>query len=245
MQAQRRRGLGALIGGGVLGVVAVGLLGIGVWGLAVDRFGRDSDGYLSISTTQLRTDTHALVGELQGDGPGWLYGSAILGDTRARATSLSGQPLFVGIARSADVSQYLAGAGYATIEHLATGEVTAHSGGAPSQAPAQLSIWAASKQGAGQQTLAWDSRSGDWRIVIMNADASAGVAVRGDAGAKAPLLLLVALLCIVVGGLGGVAAALLVRRGIRAGRGATPVGARTSHAPRAPTPTHIITGVGR
>jgi len=241
MDGQRRRGLPALLGGGVLGVVAVAVFAAGAWGLGTDRFGRDADGYLSISTTQLHTDTYALVSELRGDGPSWVYGSTILGDTRARVTSQSGQPVFAGIARSADVSRYLDGVGYATIEHLATGAVTAHPGGAPAQAPGQLSIWAASTQGGGQQTLAWNTRSGDWSIVIMNPDASANVAVRGDAGAKLPLLLWAALVCIVAGGLGGITAAWLIRRGIRAGA----LTKRLADAAATSAPAHTTTGVAR
>jgi len=241
MDGQRRRGLPALLGGGVLGLVAVAVFAAGAWGLAIDRFGRDADGYLSISTMRLHTDTYALVSEMRGDGPRWVYGSTIFGDTRARVTSQSGQAVFVGIARSADVSRYLDGAGYATIEHLATGAVTTHPGGTPAQSPGQLSIWAASTQGGGRQTLAWDTRPGDWSIVIMNPDASANVAVRGDAGARVPLLLWVALACIVAGGLGGATAAWLVRRGIRAG-GHT---ARGADAAVTSVPAHTATGVGR
>jgi len=239
MDAQRRRGLPALLGGGVLGVVAVAVFAAGAWGLAVDRFGRDADGYLSISTTQLHSDRYALVSELRGDGPSWLYGSTILGDTRARVTSQSGQPVFVGIARSADVARYLGGVGYSTIEHLATGAVTPHPGGAPAQAPGGLSIWAASTHGDGQQTLAWSTRSGDWSIVIMNADASANVAVRGDAGARVPPLFWVALACILAGGLGGITSAWLIRRGLRSGWRAN----RPADAATTSLPAHTTTGV--
>ena len=120
--------------------------------------------------------------------------------------------MFIGIARTNDVDRYLAGTGYGTIQHLATDEVTTHAGGAQSVPPTRVSIWAASTQGAGQQTLRWKPRSGDWSIVMMNADASPGVALRGSLAAKVPLLPWVAGGLLLVGAHG-------VRRWIALARG--------------------------
>ena len=241
MNGARHR-VASLVGGSIAGVLALGLLGTGLWALTTDRLGRDSQGYLSIaSTQQLQTGTYALVAELRGDGPGWLYGSTVMGDARVRATSQTGRPLFVGIARSGDISRYLAGTGYATIEHLASGAVTTHAGGAPPGPPAQASIWAASTTGAGEQALQWTQRDGDWSILLANADGSGGVAVRGDVSAKVPILLWLALgLLLAAAGLGAVGGWLLLRS-IRGGRRPTSV---AGDRPQGSTPTRIPTGVG-
>jgi hypothetical protein len=164
------------------------MLTAGGWALWQDRVNRDSGGFVTIGSNELRTDTFALTSPLHGDGPRWFYGPTVFGDVRIRGTSQSKGPIFIGVARTRDATQYLAGAGYATIQHLATGNVTSHSGGAQSTPPTQTSIWDASVQGTGEQTLVWDTREGDWSVVIMNADASAGVAVNGDIGAKFPPL---------------------------------------------------------
>jgi hypothetical protein len=177
-----------LVAASLLGVVALSFFGGGGWALWKDRLGRDAQGYVSIGTTTLRTETFAIVGKLHGDGPSWLWESGVLGHSRVRATSQSSGPLFIGIARTSDVSAYLRGAGYATIDRFEVRADTTHSGGPPTGPPSGRSIWAASTQGTGQQTLLWNSRSGDWSVVFMNADAGANVSVRGDASAKLPIL---------------------------------------------------------
>lgn len=179
----------SLVTGSILCLLALSVLALGGWALWMDQIDRDGSGFITIGeTTELQTETHAIVSELRGDGPRWLYGSEILGDARVRATSQNEGQLFVGIAPTSDVHRYLDGAGYATIDHLETADLTTHPGGVLSDPPAQESIWAASMVGSGQQTLLWKPRGGDWSIVLMNADASSGVAIAGDVGAEFPAL---------------------------------------------------------
>ena len=182
------RRIALVIVGGIVCACALASLVGGGWALWKDRVDRDSNGFVSLGTSDLRTETYAIVGDLSGDGPSWLYGSTVIGDTRVRATSSSTTPLFIGIARKADVSQYLSGAGYATIYNFEVTSGSTHPGAAPSTSPSHETIWAASTQGTGQQTLLWTPRDGDWSIVFMNTNANAGVAVHGDASAKLPLL---------------------------------------------------------
>ena len=49
-------------------------------------------------------------------------------------------------------------------------------------------IWAASTQGSGSQTLDLGLEDGDWSVIVMNADGSPGVQVDVSAGAKVPYL---------------------------------------------------------
>jgi hypothetical protein len=180
--------VGSLVAGGILWVLAIVFLVGGGWVLWQDRVERDGDGFVSIGTNDLQTETYAIVGELRGDGPRWLWGSTVLGDGQVTATSGSQEPLFVGIARDDDIARYLNGAGYSTIEHFTTSASTTHMGHAPTGPPSRQTIWAASTEGTGEQTLVWTPRSGDWSIVFMNADASAPVELRGDVSAELPLL---------------------------------------------------------
>src|SRR5262249_39125554 len=55
-------------------------------------------------------------------------------------------------------------------------------------APTSAGIWAASAHGAGMQSLRWKGQSGDWSVVVMNADGSRGVLAGVSAGAKVPYL---------------------------------------------------------
>lgn len=201
--------------GGIVGVVAVVCLVGGGWALWKDRVDRDGSGFVTIRTSDLGTQTYAIVGDLRGDGPAWLYGSSVIGDERVRATSSSTQPLFIGIARKTDVARYLSGVGYATIYNFEVTSHTTHAGGPPPSAPSREAIWAATAQGAGEQTLFWTPRDGDWSVVLMNADASAGVAVHGSASAKLPILPWVAggLLVLAIGS--GLTSAWVVVRELR------------------------------
>jgi hypothetical protein len=211
-----KRRVAPLIVGSIIAVFALVTLFGSAWGLWVDRMDRSGGGFVTIGTSDLRTDTYALQAKLRGDGPRWVYGPTVFGTARIRATSQSNHPLFIGIARTADVARYLDGTGYATIRHLATDEVTTHEGRAQSVPPSRVSIWSASTQGTGEQTLLWKPRSGDWSVVMMNSDASPGVDLHGSLGGKLPILPWLAGGLFLVGAcLAGVSALLIVRSGRR------------------------------
>lgn len=55
--------------------------------------------------------------------------------------------------------------------------------------PTAKHLWAARAVGSGTQTLSWSPRNGDWRIVVMNANGSAGVRADLAVGARFPHLL--------------------------------------------------------
>ena len=183
-----RRRIARMVAGGLLGVLALIFVAGGGWALWNDRVDRDANGFVPIGSATLRTPTYAIVGNLHGSGPRWLWESGVLGHSRARATSQVPGPLFIGIARTSDVFRYLCGAGYATIDSFQVRADTTHAGGPPPGPPSSQPIWAASTQGTGRQTLRWDSRAGNWSIVFMNAGAAPDVVVHGDASAKFPIL---------------------------------------------------------
>lgn len=205
-----RISVGRLIGACAVLVLAIVSLVGGSWALWKDRVSRDSDGYVSIGSTELSADVYALVGDLRGDGPDWLYGSSAIGDERVHATSSSPQPLFIGIGRSADVDRYLAGVAHATIEGFEVTSRTTHTGGPPPWEPSRGAIWAASTEGAGEQTLLWTPRDGDWSVVFMNADGSRGVSVDGDASATLPVLPWIAGVLLLLAAVSGFLGARLV-----------------------------------
>jgi hypothetical protein len=224
------RRYGSLIGGSVLCLFAVIFLAGGTWALWVDRVDR-SGGFVTIGSTNLNTGTYAFESPLHGDGPRFLYGERVWGTARFRATSETTHPLFMGIARTDDVARYLNGTGNATIQHLVTGDVTTHEGGAPSAPPAGSVAWAASTQGNGEQVLRWKPRSGDWSIVLMNVDASPGVALDGDLGAKAPFLPWLGGALFMIGAVFGCLGGWLFVRGLRGTRQAAPANDGSEPAP--------------
>jgi hypothetical protein len=177
-------GVVAIVAGGILAAVALVIAtvgGIALWGDSQ----KDSAGYLSTGTDRFHTTTHALsTDDVDFDGiyPG--LGGDAFGKIRLQATSNDGKPVFVGIAESADVERYLGNTRHTDVTDVDYDPFDAtyrdFDGPAPAR-PADQDIWVASAHGGGTQTLDWKVRDGDWSVVVMNEDASAGV----DAGVKA------------------------------------------------------------
>ena len=184
----RRRG-GAYVAAVVVGAlgVAVALAGAGL--LWVDGE-KDEHGYVATHDNALTTPTRALVSEnldLDLVGVGADVGADALGKLRVAAQSRTGKPVFVGVARTADVEDYVRGGAHATVRELDfapfEADVEDHAGG-PLAPPAAQRFWAASGAGA----VEWKVRDGDWSVVVMNADGSPGVDAELDAGLSLPWL---------------------------------------------------------
>ncbi len=151
----------------------------------VDEDRRVGD-YLTSDAVDARSAGHALtVEEIDLDG---LSGDWLLGTARARVTGADGGALFIGVASTEDAKAYLDGVAYSTVDDVDDIAYVEHAGGTPSAAPGELDIWTVQASGAGTQTVRWEPEGGDWTVVVMNADGSAGVDVRADVGATAPIL---------------------------------------------------------
>jgi hypothetical protein len=139
-----------------------------------------------------------------------------------RIRSQSSRPVFVGIAPAAAAERYLANVDRAEAGDLGagSGDFRVQPGVAPGSPPAAQHFWAASTTGAGQRTLSWKIRSGSWRVVVMNADATRNVASDLSVGASFPHLLRIGVAALGAGllmlGLGGGGLFLAVRRRRRA-----------------------------
>lgn len=201
--------------GALMALFAVGLLAGGgglFWAYGTQR---DAGGFFTSSSIDLSSDQYALASadiDL-GSRPGDWFPSGRLATVRI---SVEGDnPVFVGIGSSDDVNDYLSGVGYTTVTGIdpRDKDVSYRStqGGRPASPPAAQSFWVTSAEGAGPQTITWDLEQGNWAVVIMNSDASAGVSVRTSAGARTELVALIAI-GLLVGGLliGGAAAVMMV-----------------------------------
>jgi Domain of unknown function (DUF4389) len=185
----------ALIAASILALVSLGLLAAGAAGIVLDRTQRDASGYLMTSTEPYSTSTYALVsGSYRGGTSGdWFVNRDLIGTVKVRASST--RLLFIGIGPENAVNTYLSGVAYARGNSLtaASSDFRTHPGGAPATRPGAQTFWSASSTGTGQQALTWKPRAGDWRIVLMNADGSAGVSSDVSIGAKLPHLLTIAI----------------------------------------------------
>jgi hypothetical protein len=174
--------LSVTVGGGAL-----------VWLHATQR---DADGFYTTPTERFETTSYAItsnkidLGSSQQDGP------VDLGDlatVRIRAQATSPGSVFIGIARQRDVDAYLADVGHAQIDRIRLSPFSVtyryEPGGPPAEPPQRSDIWVAQASGPGAQTLQWAPQTGQWAVVVMNANAQPGVSVDVAAGAKATWVL--------------------------------------------------------
>ncbi len=198
--------------------LVLGGLGLG-WALATQR---DDDGFFSTSTERFTTSTVALTstqitfGEI---GPADWWADRNLATLRLSARS-TGSEVFVGIAPSSDVEQYLGAAGYEEISDITDNPfratLTRRGGdGTLSGAPTEQTFWTERTSGPDTQTLTWDLAPGTYTAVVMNADGSPGVTADLTAAGRADLLVPLAWTLGITGMLLVVGGALLLVHGAR------------------------------
>lgn len=209
-------GVALLVVGSIAALLAFALLAGGCAAVVVDQVQRDDDGFLMSPTEDFSTATYAIASEnadVDLDGPDWAT-TDFVGTVRIR--SESERPVFVGIAREADVAEYLDGVEHAVVTEIGREpQYSERQGGAPEGPPADQPFWAASATGAGEQTLEWEPEDGSWNAVVMNADGSRGVATDLSIGAELDPLIWIGVGLLVGGGLLAAAAAIAITAGIR------------------------------
>lgn len=173
---------GAFVGGGTL-----------VW---ANQQLREGD-YLMSPEAAVTTEQYAVVSEsvhLEGGGLDWVV-DEVVGDVRLEVTASDPNvDVFVGVAPSADVARYLQDVGYAEIDDIdrardgrsARVVLTEHPAGAPTVLPTDSDIWIAATSGSGTQSLTWRASEGDWTLLVMPADGTAGMSAELRIGASVP-----------------------------------------------------------
>jgi hypothetical protein len=217
---------------GSLGIlVAVAFIAAGTAVLAVDQTQRDSAGFVMSPSERLSSQTYAITAGYQrtGDaleaqslavdvhGPSWLFTKDRLGTLRIRLQPQDGARMFLGIAPTAAVERYLGTVRRESVTGMTGGspDYALHAGTAPAGLPAHLSMWAAQTSGRHDLALTWPVRKGAWTIVVMNADASRGIAADAKLGARLGFLGELAAGLLVFGFVSGAAATVLAVFGIR------------------------------
>jgi hypothetical protein len=214
----------ALVAGSVVVLASAGI-GLGGGALAIADHGlRDHDGFLMSGTTELTAGGYAIATTsvtLDADVPSAFLTEDLLGNIKVTATA--DQPVFLGIARTSDAKAYLRGVDHATLTDFADHPVYENSsGGAPQTLPTASDIWVAKVTGTGTQELIWPARSGEWTLVMMNADGSPGVTAQAKAGATVPALDWIVPTLLVTAAVGLALGILLLVLALRSGRTPTP-----------------------
>ena len=207
--------------GTIAGLIALGLLAGGCALVAVDQTQRDDDGFVMSPTQDFSSPTYAILSEsadLDTEGAEWAL-DTFLGAVRIR--SESDRPVFVGIGPAAEVTRYLGGVERDVVDDLDESgdpELTRRSGGEPAGPPGDETFWVASTTGSGERTLDWEPEDGDWRVVVMNEDASRGVSSGLSIGAELDSILWIGFGLLLAGALFAAGAALAITAASRSGR---------------------------
>lgn len=169
----------------VAGSLAV-LLGLGLAGGGGALMASREDGWVTSPTRTVQTDGYAVSTRAALlEGTGLELG---LGEIRVRAEDTDGGDVFVGIARSADAANYLAGVEHTVLTGPLDTNLRTYPGDAPATPPAVADVWLASTSGPGLQAVEVTARPGSWVVVVMPADGSAGLRAQVDVAATLPWL---------------------------------------------------------
>lgn len=207
----RRGGAGAVVAlvlGTILALFGVGGI-IGGVASSVIASRQGPDGYFSSPTRGFSTNSYALSSppaQIGADKLPFDLGSVRFG----AASTAPGGRVFIGIGPKADVDRYLNGVHATQITGLESSPFRVQYRDVPGSTiptpPMNQSFWAVSASGPGTQQVTMDLRSGDWVMVVMNTDASAGVTVNLQAayrselfGALTPAFLIVGIAFLIIG----------------------------------------------
>ncbi len=191
--------------GSFLALIAVAFLIIGGAVLWLYGTQQDADGFFSSPTWAVESSGHAVTSTditLVRPGPTSWWPESGVATVRIDADSAV-RSVFVGIGPSSDVAAYLADVAHDEVIDLDSRPVDVeyrrYEGGEPSVPPGTETFWAASAEGSGAQTVTWEIEPGDWTIVLMNADGSAGVSAGMSAAVRIGVLAPVAVALLVLG----------------------------------------------
>jgi ribosomal protein L40E len=195
----------ALIIGGLLVLTSFGLIMGGGSLRMVQSTIVDSEGYIMSGVESLDSDSYAIVFEdidIEIDADAGPFREWFRNLITVKLTATNNDPgrnVFVGIADSGSAQSYLGDVSYDRLletdwEYDAWGNdfpdyvYSHHGGGAPAGPPTIHSFWVAHATGSGRETLTWGVEPGRYWVVVMNEDASQGLDVDLQIGAKVPLL---------------------------------------------------------
>lgn len=178
-----------LVLGSVALLVALALIGSAIAAIVGLETNRDATGYFVTHTHHYQTPSYAL--STQSLNVGGVTGALETRLLRLRIAATSDdatKPLFMGIARTADVNRYLARVQHDELRDIGFDPfkvVYRRLGtGAPAALPSAQTFWQTRATGTGTQTISWPVKNGHWSAVVMNADGSRTVGVDAQLAAR-------------------------------------------------------------
>ena len=225
---------GALLG--LLGLTLAGLATAAAWAAVQQRDG----GFITAPTHRYAVNSYALTTTnldvlIDDDLPAPARPDAARVVVRATPANPA-KPVFVGIAPQAEVAAYLSDVEHSELTSVRFAPFRATyrtiPGSRTPEPPGRQTFWAVSAEGTGTQQAETALQSGNWAVVVMNADATPEVAADLTAGARFALLGPIAV-GLIVGTilLLGAGVALLVWGASGLGRAVTSTGDRALAVP--------------
>jgi hypothetical protein len=183
-----------IVGGGVI--------------LAFENTFKDAEGFYTLNSIPVQVNSSAVIttpADIHIDSV-WIWNQQNPIAIKAKATSNdSAKPIFIGIARSSDLSDYLSGVSYDEVTSFTSIpprlEFRHFSGNTVPPPPTTRTFWVTSTSGIGTQSLQWNVISGSYSLVLMNADGSASLDADVSVGIRLPQVLHVIGLGILIGGI--------------------------------------------
>lgn len=175
-------------------VVAAGLLIGGGSLLWVDTVLTDQEGFINSTAIEAEVDGYALVVastdvDLEPEFPVDFELATFRLQVENQSAS---QGIFVGIAPTPSVEDYLEGVPHAIIEDLGSASPPLEHRSAATlrepERPVDQDFWLGSAAGTGTQELRWEIQEGEYAFVVMNEDASDGMSFDVVAGVRIPVI---------------------------------------------------------
>ena len=170
--------IGFLIGGGVI--------------MTLENNFKDQQGFYTTNKIEVETNSAAIVtGPADFDVDTICIRPSNLATLKIEATNIDpDNPVFIGIAKTSAINNYLDGISYSETRDFETNHDTVlfhtYKGSNSAPAPTTQTFWAASASGAGTQTLDWDIDNGRYSVVLMNADGTSPIDADVSLGIKVP-----------------------------------------------------------
>ncbi|MEB7504855.1 hypothetical protein [Arthrobacter koreensis] len=177
-----------IVAGGLLILFGLGM-GMGAAAASAASSHQDREGFFTLPREIYQVDSHALTLPDLEVGMGVRaedsVGTAVV---RGESAGSSGD-LFMGVGPSRDVERYLQDVSYSELRDVRFSPFDVsyreYQGASEPLPPGDQDFWAAQASGTGVQELSWNLQTGDWTVVVMNADGAAPVAADLQAGFRA------------------------------------------------------------
>jgi hypothetical protein len=198
-----------LILGSFAAIIGLAVLAGGVALAAFNGMRSQDGGFFTTPRTALSVDSYALTSpRLDIAGDLWIPANLAFDVATFRLEASPADPdqdLFIGIGPRSDVERYLSSVHHSELQdlnyrpfHVEYRDIAGSQAPAP---PERQTFWTESASGTGNQTITWQPQSGEWTIVIMNADATSGVDAEMAAGFRTDVIWPVSIGLMVAGGL--------------------------------------------